>query len=80
MTGGDIPLVRVRAVHFLAQPFQGLTGVMGHVRVFGVRQSVQVRPEERQRFRRDKLNRLVHSLRIVAAKALAEPLQGLAFA
>ncbi len=70
----------VAVLHVLAQPFQGLAGVVGHVAVLGVGEAVEVRPEQRQALDGDGLDRLVDALRVLAGQRLAEPLQRLALA
>ena len=66
--------------HLLAQPLQGLAGVVGHVGVLGVGQAVEVGPEQGQALGGDHLDRLVDALGVLAGQRLAEPLQRLPFA
>ena len=66
--------------HVLEELFDRLAGVVGDVEVLGVRQPVEVGPQERQPLRGHELDALVDAARVLAGERLAEPLQRLPFA
>jgi hypothetical protein len=63
-----------------AQALQRFAGAQGDFHVIGIRQAIEVRPQQKDPFMANGVNCFMNALGILAGERLPEPLQGAALA